>query len=170
MKHKRIPALILTVTLCLGALASAASAADTDAQSQATQKSAQENRQQMKPEAQGDAEAQDGGARTKTPKAKKEEAAEPEGAVGKDAAKETALADARLTEEQAGKVRARISDSDGTAVYKVRFACDGQRYSYRIDALSGEILDKKIRADDGEKRGVRGGKGASKTDETGQTV
>ena len=39
-------------------------------------------------------------------------------------------------------------------IYKVRFTIDGQRCSYRIDAVTGEILDKSV-------------KEASETDEHG---
>ena len=76
--------------------------------------------------------------------AKKEKVAEPENAIGKASAKEKALADAGLTLEQVGKVRSRVSTlEDGTIVYKVRFTYDGQKYSYKINALTGELVDKK---------------------------
>ena len=170
MKHKRSLAWLLIVAMSVGVLATAALAADTDAQSQATQKtdSAQAEKPQMKP---GTDSIQDGEAQGKGRKCgKKEEAAEPEGAIGKDRAGQIALADAGLSADQAGKVRVRVSDSDGTAVYKVRFTCDGQRYSYRIDAMSGEILDQKVRADDGEARHGRGQKTKEASDEQGQNV
>ena len=71
--------------------------------------------------------------------------AEPENAIGKDAAKAKALADAGVTEEQAGKVKARVSQlEDGTVIYKVHFSYNGQRYSYRIDAVSGDIVNKTV--------------------------
>ena len=73
-----------------------------------------------------------------------EEPEAPENAIGKDAAKEIALADAGLTAEQVEKVRARLSDKDGTLVYKVSLKYDGQKYSYKIDPVSGEILDKTV--------------------------
>ena len=76
--------------------------------------------------------------------ARPEEPEEPENAIGKDAAKEIALTDAGLTAEQVEKLRARLSDKDGTPVYKVSFRYDGQRYSYKIDAVSGVILDKTV--------------------------
>ena len=139
MKIKRILSLLLAV-LCVCSLASGALAADTDTQSQATQKRGAE----LAPDSEA---AQDSEAQS-TPHTKKggkkQEAAEPENAIGKDAAKEIALADAGLSAEQVEKVRARVSDADGTVVYKVHFTYDGQRYSYRIDALSGEIIDKKV--------------------------
>ena len=76
-----------------------------------------------------------------------EKTAEPENAIGKDAAKAKAFADAGVTEEQAGKVKARVKQlDDGTVVYKVRFAYDGQRYSYQIDAVTGAVTDKNVEA------------------------
>ena len=71
-----------------------------------------------------------------------EEPEAPENAIGKDAAKEIALTDAGLTAEQIEKVKCRLSEKDGMLVYKVSFKYDGQKYSYKIDPLSGEILDK----------------------------
>ena len=139
MKTKRILALLLAV-LCVCSLASGALAAETDARSQATQKRGAELAPDT--EAAQDSEAQSAPRAKKG--GKKQEAAEPENAIGKDAAKEKALSDAGLSAEQVEKVRARVSESDGPAVYKVHFTYEGQRYSYRIDALSGEILEQKV--------------------------
>jgi len=76
-----------------------------------------------------------------------EKVAEPENAIGKDAAKAKALADAGVTEEQAGKVKARVSQlDDGTVVYKVHFSYDGQRYFYQIDAVTGAVTDMSVEA------------------------
>ena len=152
MKVRKILSLILAV-LCVCSLASGALAAETDAQSRATQKSGAELTPDS--EAQSAPHAKKGG--------KKQEAAEPENAIGKDAAKEKALADAGLSAEQAEKVRARVSDADGTTVYKVRFTYGGQRYSYHIDALSGEILDQKVTdASEEPSHGKHGAKDGSK--------
>ena len=75
----------------------------------------------------------------------RQEVAEPENAIGKDAAKAKALADAGVTEEQAGKVKARVTQlEDGTIVYKVTFIYDGQRYAYQINATTGAVVDKSI--------------------------
>ena len=72
----------------------------------------------------------------------KQSVATPENAIGKDAAKEKALADAGVTPEQAGKVKSRLSQlEDGTVVYKVSFTYDGQKYSYKIDAESGAVVE-----------------------------
>ena len=68
--------------------------------------------------------------------------AEPEGVIGKDAAKEAALADAGAEAE--GHVRGRYTEKDGTGIYKVTFKAGGQRYKYRIDAMTGEILEKNV--------------------------
>ena len=74
---------------------------------------------------------------------KKQETAEPENAIGKDAAKAKALADAGLTADQIKKVRAHVSETeDGTIIYKVGFVFEGQKYSYQIDALNGTIISK----------------------------
>ena len=67
---------------------------------------------------------------------------EPEGVIGKDAAKEAALADAGIEAE--GHVRGRYTEKDGTGIYKVTFKTGGQRYKYRIDAMTGEILEKNV--------------------------
>lgn len=78
---------------------------------------------------------------------KKEKVSEPENAIGKASAKEKALADAGLTIEQVGKAKSRVSTlDDGTIIYKVRFTYDGQKYSYKINALTGEIVDKTTEA------------------------
>ena len=70
--------------------------------------------------------------------------AEPENAIGADAAKEAALADAGVTADQVGKVKVKLFDKDGTVVYKVRFCFESQKYSYEIDPLTGTVLDKTV--------------------------
>ena len=92
-----------------------------------------------------------------------EKVAEPENAIGKDAAKAKALADAGVTEEQAGKVKARVSQlDDGTVVYKVHFSYDGQCWRYQIDAVTGAVTDKSVEAvteDDATEHRGRGKRG-----------
>ncbi len=87
-----------------------------------------------------------------------EEAAEPENAIGRDAAKEKALSDAGVTEDQAGRVMAHVSTlDDGTVIYKVHFICDETYYSYQINAVSGAIVDKSSGAvTEDMKKGGRG--------------
>ena len=83
----------------------------------------------------------------KSKRSRKPEVAEPEGAIGKDAAKEKALTDAGLTADQTGKVRSRVTAlEDGTVIYKVKFTYDNQKYTYQINATTGEILDKSTKA------------------------
>ena len=73
----------------------------------------------------------------------KEQVAEPENAIGKDSAKAKALEDAGVTDEQVNKVRSHLSQlDDGTVIYRVHFIYIDQRYSYQINAISGEIVDK----------------------------
>ena len=73
-----------------------------------------------------------------------EEAAEPENAIGREAAEEAALNDAGLTSDQTEKLRARVSEREGVTFYKVSFRYEGQKYSYKIDPLTGEVLDKTV--------------------------
>ncbi len=147
MKHKKTVALAMASVLAVSVLASAAFAAA--------------------PASKADPSSQE----TQTVRGHrgKPEAAEPENAVGKDAAKEKALADAGVTEEQAGKIRTRFSQSDdGTAVYKVRFTYDGKRYSYRIDATTGAVKDKTVEdaaEDEADGSRVHGKPGAGKKGE-----
>ena len=95
------------------------------------------------------------------------EAAEIETAIGKDAAKEIALADAGLTAEQAGKVRARYSEKDDTPVYRVRFTVEDTSYSYKIDAETGAVLEKETgSAAEEHSHGKKGGRKANAEAET----
>ena len=86
--------------------------------------------------------ASETGTAKKKPGKKGSKTAEPEGVIGKDAAKEAALADAGIEAE--GHVRGRYTEKDGTGIYKVTFKSGGQRYKYRIDAMTGEILEKSV--------------------------
>lgn len=130
MKHKRIVTLALTSILSLSVLVPSVLAATPDTENGedvALQETVRNGRHGRSVERSG--------------------VAEPANAIGKDAAKEKALADAGVTAEQAGKIRAHVSQTDGGAViYKVRFTCDGQRWSYQIDAITGAILDKSTEA------------------------
>lgn len=130
MKNKRILALALVSALSVSALVPGvlAAAPDRDGGEATTVQ-----------------EAVKGGRHGK--RGEKSSVAEPENAIGKDAAKEAALADAGLTSEQAGKIKARVSQTDdGTVIYKVRFTYDGQCRHYQIDAATGAILDKSTEA------------------------
>ena len=86
--------------------------------------------------------ASESGTAKRKPGKRGSKTAEPEGVIGKDAAKEAALADAGAEAE--GHVRGRYTEKDGTGIYKVTFKAGGQRYKYRIDAMTGEILEKSV--------------------------
>lgn len=126
MKHKRWIALLLAAVLTVGAMSVTAFAAEN-----------------TEPEAETTTE----GSAAKPCRGKhshKNKVAEPENAVGKDVAKETALADAGVSAEDVGKVKARVTKlEDGTVVYRVSFTSGELWYRYKIDAVTGEILDKK---------------------------
>ena len=146
MKNKRIMALALVSALTVSALVPSALAAT------ANQGSNEETTVQ---------ETAKGGRHGKH--GEKSSAAEPENAIGKDAAKEKALTDAGVTAEQAGKVKARVSQTDdGTVIYKVRFSFDGQSYSYQINAITGAVLDKSSEAAT-ERTGRQGSKHGEKS-------
>ena len=130
MKNRKVLALTLVGVLSLSALAPAALAA-TDTETAGSETVIEETQKEHRRGRHG----------------KGDKVAEPENAIGKDAAKSKALADAGVTAEQAGKVKSHVSQlDDGTVVYKVRFTCDGQRYSYQINALTGEVTDKSAEA------------------------
>ena len=75
--------------------------------------------------------------------AKKEEISEPENAIGKDAAKAAALKDAGLSADNVDRIRSRVTKlDDGTVVYKVGITVGDKYYSYKINALTGEIAEK----------------------------
>ena len=67
-----------------------------------------------------------------------------------------------MTAEQAGKVKARYSEQDGTPVYRVRFTLEDTSYSYQIDAETGAVLERETgSAAEGHSRGRRGGRGSA---------
>ena len=125
MKHKRWIALLLAAVLTVGAMSVTAFATES-----------------TEPEAETTTE----GSAAQPCRGKhghKDKVAEPENAVGKDTAKETALADAGVRADDVGKVKARVTKlEDGTVVYRVSFTSGEQWYCCKIDAVTGEILDK----------------------------
>ena len=136
MKHKRWIALLLAAALAVGAMGVTAFAANS------TEPEAETS---TEPEAETSTEES---AAKSCPgrhghKERKDKTAEPENAIGKDAAKEIALAEAGCSAEEAGKVKARVTQlEDGTVVYRVSFSSGELWRCYKIDAVSGEILDK----------------------------
>ncbi len=125
MKHKRWIALLLVAVLAAGAMSVTAFAANAE-------------------EPAAEASAENAAAKTcRGRHGHKTRTAEPENAIGKDAAKEIALADAGVKAEDVGKVKARVTQlEDGTVVYRVSFTAGDLWYCCKVNALTGEILDK----------------------------
>jgi uncharacterized membrane protein YkoI len=74
------------------------------------------------------------------------ETAEPENAIGQDAAISKVLAEAGITADQAENIRVHVSkNSAGTVVYKVCFSSSGLRCFGEVDAVTGEVLGSKDR-------------------------
>ena len=145
MKHKRWFVFLLAAVLMVTALsltALAANGTETEPETSA----AEPDKKATEPEtkaAEPDVTVKDGAKRAGHGGHKHKKVAEPENAIGKQAAKDAALADAGVDAEAAGKVKARVSQlEDGTVFYKVSFTVGEQWYSYKIDALTGKILDK----------------------------
>ena len=70
--------------------------------------------------------------------------------IGIEAAKETALKSAGLTEDQADFSTAGLDSRDGTFFYQVNFEAEGMEYDYAIDAVTGVVIEENsVAADDG---------------------
>lgn len=64
-------------------------------------------------------------------------------------AKEIALKDSGLSEEEVNVTKCRIDIDDGVEKYEVEFrTADGVEYEYEIDIATGKILDKDVERDD----------------------
>lgn len=61
--------------------------------------------------------------------------------IGEEAAKTAALSHAGISATQAGKLKAEYDYDDGIAVYEVDFEYNGYEYEYKIDAVTGAILE-----------------------------
>ena len=83
--------------------------------------------------------------------------------IGIEAAKETALKSAGLTEDQADFSTAGLDSRDGTFFYQVNFEAEGMEYDYAIDAVTGVVIEENsVAADDGaEAVGDAGSKDAA---------
>ncbi len=133
MKHNKWIALLLSLVLAFTAIGLGALAETAEG-------SAQEQTAESGTEGQTEAAKDDAGTRHGKHKSK---TAEPENAIGKQAAKDAALADANLSAEQAGKIKVRVTKmEDGTVVYRVSFTEGETWHCYKIDAVTGEILEK----------------------------
>ena len=70
--------------------------------------------------------------------------------IGIEAAKETALKSAGLTEDQADFSTAGLDSRDGAFFYQVNFEAEGMEYDYAIDAVTGFVIEENsVAADDG---------------------
>ena len=85
--------------------------------------------------------------------------------IGIEAAKETALKSAGLTEDQADFSTAGLDSRDGTFFYQVNFEAEGMEYDYAIDAVTGVVIEENsVAADDGAEAT---GAAASETETSG---
>ncbi len=70
-------------------------------------------------------------------------------AISKTEAREIALKDAGLSENDVKITKCKIDFDDGAAKYEVEFrTVDGYEYEYEIDVETGKILDKDVELDD----------------------
>ena len=60
--------------------------------------------------------------------------------IGVEAAKQIALADAKVALKDVTFIKAELDNEDGRAVYEIEFYSGNVEYDYDIDALSGEII------------------------------
>ena len=85
--------------------------------------------------------------------------------IGIEAAKETALKSAGLTDDQADFSTAGLDSRDGTFFYQVNFEAEGMEYDYAIDAVTGVVIEENsVAADDGAEAT---GAAASETETSG---
>ena len=71
------------------------------------------------------------------------------GTISKTEAREIALSDAGLSENDVTITKCRIDFDDGVEKYEVEFrTADGYEYEYEIDVETGKILDKDVELDD----------------------
>ena len=64
--------------------------------------------------------------------------------ISVDRAKQIALQDAGLEEEEVIFTAAKFEDDDGRKEYDIEFYCGSLEYEYEIDALTGRILDSDV--------------------------
>lgn len=68
--------------------------------------------------------------------------------ISVDRAKQIALQDAGLREEEVNFITAKFEDDDGRKEYEVEFYKGNLEYEYDIDAVTGEILESEVEDDD----------------------
>lgn len=68
--------------------------------------------------------------------------------IGIEKAKEIALNDVGINVSQVRELSIELERTMGKVTYDVDFKYNGKEYDYDIDALTGEILNKKVEIDD----------------------
>jgi uncharacterized membrane protein YkoI len=66
---------------------------------------------------------------------------DPDSYIGENKAKEIALNDLNLKEDQTSNLRVYLDRDDGRVLYEIEFFSGDMEYDYEIDAVSGKILD-----------------------------
>ena len=89
--------------------------------------------------------------------------------IGIEAAKETALKSAGLTEDQADFSTAGLDSRDGTFFYQVNFEAEGMEYDYAIDAVTGVVIEENSVAAGDAASGAVQASGAAQASEAAQT-
>lgn len=68
--------------------------------------------------------------------------------IGSDKALEIALTDAGIQKEKATGTKSEFDKDNGRYIFDVDFISDGKEYDYKIDAKSGEIIERDVDKDD----------------------
>ncbi len=85
--------------------------------------------------------------------------------IGAENAIAIAVADSGVTGIDVTKIKAKLDKENGIMVYDVEFDCANMEYDYEIDAITGDILEKKIDADDDKHDGKHHDKHHGKKEE-----
>jgi uncharacterized membrane protein YkoI len=73
----------------------------------------------------------------------------PSNLIGIDSAKVKALEHAGVTAENATFSKSELDKKQGNFIYEIEFTtADGNKFDYKIDAVSGEVIDSKIKTPD----------------------
>lgn len=61
--------------------------------------------------------------------------------IGEDKAKEIAVGDTYFSVEEVNSLTVELTEEEESAFYTVSFIVEGMEYVYKLDAVSGEILE-----------------------------
>ena len=78
------------------------------------------------------------------------------GYIGSDRAKEIAAGDAGVKVPDAVFTESKLDLDDGVYVYDIDFYTSGAEYEYKIDAVTGAVIDKEMKAFQGNPSGTSG--------------